>query len=434
MIKVSPRFAVAPFRFDVTPPLQHPLLGGLVMPAVAHDDALEAIGYVLLGPDAPIVICALDWAGLLNEAHITWRKTLAAAADTTPDRVAVQCVHQHNTPFVCPEANSVAAQLADLPPMFDAGFFDACLQRADQAVRQALTRPQRITHVAHGQSFIQQVASNRRVARDDRGRVIAMRKSSCADPTLRALPEGTIDPTLQTIAFLRDGTKVVSSHYYATHPMSYYRDGRVSSDFCGLARKQRQRDEPECTQLYFTGCAGDVSAGKYNDGSPAARRVLTQRIYQGLVSSEASLRPEVLRSLEWRTEPVLPPPRSTPTAAALEAEVARRDAPEADRLLHAFRLGWLRRVERGAPIILSCLRLNDLSILHLPGEMFVEYQLRARAMRPGHPVACAAYGDDGLWYVPPKAEYPSGGYEIDHAFSHESVDEIVTGAIQRLLA
>ena len=48
--------------------------------------------------------------------------------------------------------------------------------------------------------------------------------------------------------------------------MSYYRDVRVSSDFCGLARKQRQHEEPDCTYLYFTGCAGNVPAGKYNDG------------------------------------------------------------------------------------------------------------------------------------------------------------------------
>jgi hypothetical protein len=427
-------FAIAPFRFDVTPPLGHSLLGGWIEPAKAIDDALEAIGYVLLNPEQlPIVVCAVDWAGLLNDAHLAWRTTLAVAAGTTPDRVAVHCIHQHNAPFVCLAARAEAAKYPELPKMFDVGFHDACLQRAAAAVRVALPRAQRITHVAHGRGVVKNVASNRRVARDANGRVTAMRASSCTDPALIALPRGTIDPGLQTVAFYGEGgRKLVACHYYATHPMSYYRDGRITSDFCGLARKRRQADEPECTHLYFTGCAGNISAGKYNDGTPESRASLVDRIYTGIVAAEQKLEPRLLGNIHWRTESILPP-RELPTATELESAIARRDAPVVDRLVAAFRLGWLRRVERGVPLVLSRLRLNTISILHLPGEMFIEYQLRARAMRPRQPVAVAAYGDGGLWYVPPKEEYPAGGYEVSMAFCREGVDDIMTGAITRLL-
>ena len=60
--------------------------------------------------------------------------------------------------------------------------------------------------------------------------------------------------------------------------MSYYGDGRVSSDFCGLAREKRARDEPGVFQVYFTGCAGNVTAGKYNDGAKENRPVLRDRM------------------------------------------------------------------------------------------------------------------------------------------------------------
>src|SRR4051794_15839091 len=86
----APDLFLAPFRFDVTPPLGHPLCGGWIKPAVGVDDPLEAIGFVLLGLDKPLVLCAVDWTGLLNEAHLAWRKALAEAAGTTPERVAVQ--------------------------------------------------------------------------------------------------------------------------------------------------------------------------------------------------------------------------------------------------------------------------------------------------------------------------------------------------------
>ena len=426
---------IAPFRFDVTPPLGHALLGGWIEPANAIDDSLEAIGYVLLGAGAPIVICAVDWAGIMNDAHLAWRTTLARAAGTSPDRVAVHCVHQHNTPFVCFTAREAAARHADLPAMFDPRFFEICLERAAAAVRSALEAPQEVTHVAHGRARVKHVASNRRVARDANGRVKEMRASSCTDAALIGLPQGTIDPWLQTVAFFgRDGKKLVACHYYATHPMSFYRDGRVTSDFCGLARKRRQAEEPGCTHLYFTGCAGNVSAGKYNDGSPASRVALTDRIHAAIVASEQKLTPRKLRNVDWRTVEILPPPQSGFTPEQLAHAIANRDNALVDRLLPAFRLGWLRRYDHGDPFVLSKLRLNGISLLHLPGEMFVEYQLRARAMRPRQPVAVAAYGDDGLWYVPTKAEYPAGGYEVSVAFCSDEVDRIMTDAIARLLA
>lgn len=434
MSNPSPVVYVAPFRFDVTPPLGHPLLAGLVQPVVGIDDALEAIGYVLLGAGAPIVICAVDWAGLLNDAHRAWCEALAAAAGTTPDRVAVQCVHQHGAPFVCFEAQAVIARHGDLPATFDPAFFADCLSRGQAAVRAALVRPRRVTHVAHGIAVVAGVASNRRVSRDATGRVNAMRLSVCTEPALTALPEGRIDPELQTIALCDGhGAAVVTSHYYATHPMSYYRDGRVSSDFCGLARKRRQAATPDCTQIYFTGCAGDVAAGKFNDGSPAVRLALTERMHEAMLAAECALSPVPITSIDWRTESVLPEPLPRPTMEEIDREIGDPAIPMVDRLLPAFRLAWLQRHARRHPLELSRLRINTITALHLPAEFFVEFQLRARALRPGHPVAVAAYGDGGPWYVPPREEYAAGGYEIGVTFCREEIDALMTGALQRLL-
>lgn len=407
----------------------------MISPATGHDDGLEAIGYVLLGAEEPIVVCAVDWAGLLNDAHRAWCETLARAAGTSPERVAVQCVHQHAAPFVSPDAEATVSRHADLPSTFDPQFFEACLRRADEAVRAALQNPQRITRIAHGSAPVRQVASNRRVQRDASGRVSEMRFSACQDPVLIAAPEGTIDPDLQTVAFYgEDGGPIVACHYYATHPMSYYRDGRVSSDFCGLARKRRQAETPGCTQIYFTGCSGNVAAGKYNDGTPAARIALSERIHAALVASEKTLAPAPIESVEWRTEAVLPPPRDRPTASELEVAIADRSRNFVDRLLTVFQLAWRQRYARGRPLILSALCVNDIAMLHLPGEMFVEHQLAARAQRPHRPVAVAAYGDGGPWYIPTRAEYPNGGYEVGVAFCREDVEGMISEAVRKLLA
>lgn len=430
----NPDLAIAPFRFDVTPPKGHSLCGGWIKPVEAVDDELEAIGVVLLGAGKPIVLCAVDWTGLLNGAFIAWQSALAEAAGTTADRVAVQCVHQHNAPFACLDTEELVLAQGDLPHVIEKDFFRTCLDRGRKAITEALKKTRRVTHIATGQAKVDRVASNRRVSRDATGKVLAMRGSSCKDPKLIALPEGTIDPELRTVAFFDKDTKLAACHYYATHPMSYYGDGRVSSDFVGLARKRRQKDEPTCTHIYFTGCAGNVSAGKYNDGSKEVRPVLTQRIYDGIVAADKTLKPEPIGRVAWRTAEFLPPPRPEITAEKLAHQVGDKKAQVVGRNRPAFELAWHQRTaKKTPPILLSALHLNDASLLHLPSEVFIEYQLRAQGLAPKLFVAVAAYGDGGPWYIPTKEEYPHGGYEVSVAFCDPVVDDQLTRGMKAIL-
>ncbi len=424
---------LATFRFDVTPPMGHSCCGGWITPVVAVDDALEAVGFVLLGAGKPIVVCAVDWTGLLNEAHVEWRKALAEAAGTTPDRVAVQCIHQHNAPLACLEAERIVGEQGDLPHIVELDYYRRCLEQGRQAIAEALKKAAPLTHIAHGQAKVDQVASNRRVFRDENGRVQAMRGSSCRDPKLIALPDGLIDPWLKTVAFYHGERKLAACHYYATHPMSYYGDGHVTSDFAGLARKQRQQDEPDCLHVYFTGCAGNISAGKYNDGSHEARPILTQRVYDGIVASEQNLQPVPIDRVGWNTAEIVPVPRDTLAAAALIEQINNKANAVVERNRPSYMLSWLRRLEHKTPIVLSSLHINKTSLLHLPAECFIEYQLRAQQIGGERFVATAAYGDGGPWYIPVKEEYPNGGYEVSVAFSDPSIDDVLTKGMRALL-
>jgi hypothetical protein len=430
---VPPALRIAPFRFDVTPPVGHPLCGGWITPVVDVEDPLEAIGFVLLGAGDPIVICAVDWTGILNLGHAMWCQALAEAAGTTPQRVAVQCVHQHDAPLACPYSQDLVAQQNAGLRVLDMTFFKECLNRARAAVAEALPKALPVTHVAHGEGKVEKVASNRRVALGPDGKVTAMRGSACKREDLIALPEGLIDPMLKTVAFYNGTEKVAACHYYATHPMSHYGKGHVSSDFAGLARKRRQGDEPHCTHIYFTGCAGNIAAGKYNDGSPEARVRLTERLYEGLVKSEAALRPLPVQSVAWRTTSVLPEPNPLLDESRLRAMLADPKNVPANRIRPAMQLAWLRRVAAGSPITLSALHVNDVTLLHLPGEMFLEYQLRFQAAAPGRFVATAAYGEGGTWYIPTREAYPQGGYEVSVANVADSTDDLLTRRVRELL-
>jgi hypothetical protein len=420
------------FRFDVTPPSGHSLCGGWIKPVIGVDDPLEAIGYVLLGFGNPIVVCVVDWTGLLNSAHLQWRAALAEAAGTTVDRVTVHCVHQHNAPFVCLDAQQIVAAQGDLPPIVDPDFFKRCLETARQSVATAITQTTPVTHVAYAQARVDRVAGNRRLIGLN-GKVVSQRGSSSQDPHHHAWPEGLIDPMLKTIAFYRGSKKIVSSHYYACHPMSYYGDGRVSSDFCGLARKQRQQQEPDCTHLYFNGCGGNIGAGKYNDGTPAMRAVLMQRILAGIVASEQKLDPQPIESLRWITDEILPPVDPRFDEQQIMRQIADSKQAIAGRNRPAYTVAWIRRVAAKLPITLSGLHINNASMIHLPAECFVEYQLRAQATAADRFVACAAYGDGGPWYIPTAGAYPQGGYAVSVAWCDRAIDEILSTGISNVL-
>lgn len=239
---------------------------------------------------------------------------------------------------------------------------------------------------------------------------------------------------LKTVAFYNRDKKLAACHYYACHPMSYYGDGRVSADFCGLARKERQQQEPDCTHLYFNGCGGNIGAGKYNDGSKEMRPVLTRRILDGIVASEKELQPQPIESVRWETHDILPPVDDRFDEETLMRQISDSSQRVVSRNRPSYTVAWIRRVSQKLPITLSSLHINDASMLHLPSESFIEYQLRAQAAAPDRFVACAAYGDGGPWYIPTADAYPQGGYAVGVAWCDPAIDSILSGGIKRLLS
>ena len=208
--QVAGNLRLGTFRFDVTPPMGHSLCGGWIKPVEAVDDPLEAIGYVLVGAGKPIVVCVVDWTGLLNNAHVQWRQALAEAAGTTIDRVAVHCVHQHNAPFACVDAEQIILEQGDLPHIVELDFFRRCLDAGRAAVEMAINQTVAVTHIATGEAKVEKVAGNRRILGSD-GRVASQRGSSSTSPEHHQLPEGLIDPMLKTVAFYNNQKKLMKT-------------------------------------------------------------------------------------------------------------------------------------------------------------------------------------------------------------------------------
>jgi hypothetical protein len=429
---MMPSLHLATFTCDVTPPAGHPLCGGWIEPVRAVDDPLRALGIILLGMGQPVVLCAVDWCGLRNEAHRIWRQRLAEATHTVPENVALHCLHAHDAPFADVGAERLSEAVRGAPRSLDLKFFEHAIAQTAEAARAALAKTVPFTHIGIGQAQVEQVASNRRVIGPD-GKVKYWRGSSTRDPAARGEPEGLIDPWLRTLSFWDGQRPLAALSYYATHPMSYYGNGHVSSDFCGLARQKRQEDDRGIFQIYFTGCAGNIAAGKYNDGAPENRPILRDRVYRAMVAAWKATVRRPLRGWEWRVVPVRLPARAEKSFGSEESRRILENPKEsrARRGNAAFQLAWLERIQQ--PIELTSLDFGKAVVVHMAGEPFVEYQLYAQQQRKDAFVCVAGYGDGGPGYIPTAKAYFEGGYEVSVALAGPASERLLQNALATLL-
>jgi hypothetical protein len=426
---------IAVFEADVTPPLGTPLCDGLVLPAKEIVDPLSARGIILFTNEKPIVLCAVDWVGVGNSGHNAFREALAKAAGTTKERVCVHCLHQHDAPGCDFEADELLARYDLGGKLFDPAFARKAIERFARAVEKAAQNPQTVTHIGVGKAKVVEVASSRRVMGPD-GKVKYVRYTATKDPKIRAEPEGIIDPYVHALAFYNGDKAISILTYYATHPQSHYGKGGVSCDFPGLARNHCERDAAWPKHIHFNGAGGNVTAGKYNDGAPENRMILADRLAKGMKDAYGSMKKEPVDASKasWRFTSAALPVSKLYNAKELKAKVADATLKEADRMRAARNFVWARRCEAGETIDMQCLQVGSAYVLHMPGELFVEYQLAAQKMRPNSSVMMAAYGDYGMGYIGTSIAYTQGGYETGPVSRvAPEVEEVLMTAMRELL-
>lgn len=431
--QTDPGLKVAYFQADVTPPIGSPVA---YAPTRSVTDSLSARGIVLVPRgQQPIVLCSVDWIAVSNESMEQFRAYLAKAAGTIPGRVSIHTVHQHDTPWCDATSGKILAEYGLGGRQFDLVFLDNSMKRTADAVASAVSALRPVKSIGFGEAKVEKVASNRRILGDD-GKVKIVRFSSAKDSAAINAPEGLIDPFLKSVTFLdKNDNALVTLNYYATHPQSYYGKGDVNPEFIGLARNAVHR-KTGVPQVFFIGAAGNIAAGKYNNGSPEMRPVLKERIVSAMEQAFANTtRSEVPENIRWRSEPL-----SLPFAGHLKADTLRIIMADTsnhynDRFTAARQLAWLEQNKNGSPLVVTSLQLGDTWLLHLPGEPFIEYQLAAQKLKPGGHICTAAYGDDGVLYIGTEISYGQGGYEVDKRvnMSTPEAEAILMSTIKKVL-
>lgn len=416
---------VGTFHVDASPPV------GSMMAYDATTEVqtpLRCSGVVFLSSSKPVVLCSVDWIGISNDAMDYFRDQLAKGAGTSRDRVTVHAIHQHDAPAADFANESLLRNLAVSNVPFDGTSARRVMESASIAVATAVQNAKPVSHIGTAEAVVHGVASNRRIMGPD-GKVLHVRWSAVKDAAVRDFPEGVIDPKLKLVTFWNGGQAIAALSYYATHPQSYYRTGKANPDFPGLARNHSEQIQG-VPHIHFNGAGGNITAGKYNDGTPENRQILADRLSGAFRRAWASTKKAPLSTtkLIWKTTSVLLPPGESVVSKALEMDYAKAETLLVSQLQDkalstpakynvANKLLFLRRFVDKVPIDLSLLQIGSVRLLHMPGELFVEYQLAAQQLAKDAFVCMAAYGEYSPFYIGTALSYSEGGYETSPSAS-----------------
>jgi hypothetical protein len=392
---------IVTFKVDVTPPIGDPLA---YVPNDRVETPIYVSGVVLDDGKTRAVWVSCDYIYICGESYDRWVEAIAKQANTVKENVFLHAVHQHDSIRWAPEYNPKPGE--DGPLVVSPEYCAKSLKDISEAVAKAVSGSwQSVGKLLTAETRLGGLAANRRLV-DENGQFAHTRYSGKNPPELRAFPVGKIDPILRTVCFENtEGQRIVALHFYATHPMAAYNRRMVSTDVPGAAlRHVQENDHSVALNIYFTGCGGDITLGKYNlTGDIRSIEQLGERLGDGILQNLRHLEEQPIGPLEVKRvavevpfTPALPPASEYSGEHALE----RRYLLETmDRWRHSS----VARMSIGP-------RVHFLSFAF--GEIFVDYQLYAQSLIPEHFLATASYGNGVYWYIPTKSAFEeNGGYE-----------------------
>ena len=449
---------IATFQTNATPPIGYDM-GYSVVKQIR--EPLLAKGVVITGAGKPIVMLAVDWVTIDGKARDEWHALLAQAAGTTPDRVTVHHLHQHDAPRGDLAVFDERARLG-LPEATPAGVPDkrtwvrSVMENSAAELKKSLRRAQPVTHVGLGKADAERLGANRRIMGAN-GRVAMHRQSTYTNEypaevaarikvdadadghvlsiyhpeEAKAAPEGLIDPAVRVISFWNGNRALAALNYYASHPQVSFGKGIPTTDFPGLARERRQK-ETGVFQVYFTGAGGNITLGKYNDGSDRARQEFAERMADAMrrAWTATTRSPLTPADVEWRTTDISLPAKYGAFKDEARAVAADTKRPNNERIAAIGKYVRAQALEEGTTLVV--LRLKDAYSVHIPGESFIQYQLGAQAIRPKDFVAMAAYAE-GLGYIGNEKAYGEGGYEITVSQTTLAAEKVIMDGVRKLL-
>jgi len=451
---MNPLYASAA-RVKLDPPVGLAMLGygSRVGRSIGSHDDLAAQALVLSDGTNKIAIVGVDLLALGVRIADDIRERAAASTGIPADSILVCATHTHSAPafniFATPRADAKPAEGRDLE------WNRALPAKIASAIAQAHKNLEPAILRAAAAPFT--LGINRRLMRPHRQIQLAANRAGPADAEVAALG-----------AYRPDGTAIAFVMNYPCHGVVLCEDNLLySRDWPGFAMDEIETAAASSTSqrpisIFLQGATGNIdprSRGNFEVAEQHGRamgraafdalqrapsladpRIATRRIPLNLALKDLSAELAIARECAAQTQASLDNHRggdgyqlkrlrdhhaqSLASLAALEAleEQNRRD-----------RRVDIRRRELGTAM--SIVTVGNLALVGVPGELFVELGLALKANPHFAQTFIAGYCNDLIGYIPTRAAYAEGGYEVDTArIAAGSGETIVDTAFTALAA
>jgi hypothetical protein len=257
-------------------------------------------------------------------------------------------------------------------------------------------------------------------------------------------PAGPIDPEIGLLYFDTPQSKpLVAFVNFALHPDTTG-GTKISADFPGaLARLLSEYKDQEMLTIFANGACGNINHRNINwndpqKGAGEARRIGT--VLAGAVfKAWYSLEPLNKGALRVQSKIVQAPlPKITPDDIAKANDVVKRLSGPGTQFMEkvkAFQvLDVAAREGKPLDVEIQVITLGDqIAWVSLPGEVFVELGLAIKKASPFKYTMIVELANGSIGYIPNKAAYAEGNYEVVSARCAEGAGELMVATAIDLL-
>ena len=396
-------------KVDITPPVGVWLsgYGSRNKPSEGILDPLYAKALVLDDGQQKIAIVSADllWVPLKMTNEI--RQQVQEKLGIPPQNVMICGTHTH----FAPKIDRVAKNWPDVAAaQIDESYVQVLKKKIFDSIMLADKNSRQVS-LNVGKGEISEIIYNRRMKRPD-GKVTM---TFNLPPASKDLTFGPVDPELCLLRVDDPNDGLVAAMVnYACHPVSgdpirdkfYF----ISADYPAYtARVIEQTERGNC--IFLLGTAGNINPVRLNRKHP--------RMQMGKALGGAALR--YLQFAQQCTNVKISADKQ-PVSLPL-----KKDLPP-ERMLSVGKDAETQNTE------VQVLRIGDIYIVGLPGEILVEIGLEIKARAGIENLFVVSLANDAVGYVCPRAAYKEGGYEPDSGTNlAPGAGEIITERALKLI-
>lgn len=429
-------FRVGAAKVDITPKKGTPMAGYYAFRAVGGVlDPIFSKAVVVEQDGVHAAMVVIDLSGTTRPIVDAARKAIQEQCGIEGDHVMISATHTHTGPQLARGSLIDDITKANSGPGLD--YMQLLPGLIAQSVKEAKAKlAPAIPSVAMGRA--EGISFNRRVLREGQSEAIWQPRS--IDPA-REKPAGPIDPEVGVLVFQAGGKPVAGYLNFAMHPTSVGGGVKISADYPGVfTRLVSERHAPDAICLFANGCCGNINHGDYITG----RRRTTLELGTALADAATAAWPG-LKCVSTHQPRIYSEMVTLERRKYTEAQIAK--AKDVASRMMTEKLGTVPMAEavstldtvskKDVPLVAEVQVIsfsNELAILSLPGEIFVELGLAIKKASPFKHTFIAELANGSIGYVPNREAYPQGNYEVLSARGEAGSGEILVEVALKLLA